>query len=106
MNWPVHLLANALMAYAAAWLLTGRAPRSFGEVAPYFWPMAASNLIDLDHLLADPIYDPARCSIGFHPLHTVPAGVVYAAMLIWSRTRWFAVGAITHLALDALDCVI
>lgn len=30
--------------------------------------MMATLLIDLDHLLADPIYDPNRCSIGFSTL--------------------------------------
>ena len=35
--------------------------------------LVATMLVDVDHLLADPIYDPDRCSIGFHPLHTVPA---------------------------------
>lgn len=35
--------------------------------------MVATMLVDLDHLLADPIYDPQRCSIGFHPLHTILA---------------------------------
>ena len=29
--------------------------------------MMAAMLVDLDHLLATPIYDPNRCSIGFHP---------------------------------------
>ena len=37
-------------------------------------------VIDIDHLLADPVYAPGRCSIGFHPLHTAPAIVVYAAL--------------------------
>ena len=27
-------------------------------------------LIDLDHLLATPIFDATRCSINFHPLHS------------------------------------
>ena len=27
-------------------------------------------VIDIDHLLASPIYAPLRCSMGFHPLHT------------------------------------
>jgi len=31
--------------------------------------MIATMLVDLDHLLASPIYDANRCSIGFHPLH-------------------------------------
>ena len=39
--------------------------------------MLATMAVDLDHLLADPIYDPARCSIGFHPLHTAPAILLY-----------------------------
>ena len=34
-------------------------------------------LIDLDHLLANPIFDPNRCSINFHPLHTYYAAGVY-----------------------------
>ena len=39
-------------------------------------------LIDIDHLLADPIYAPGRCSIGFHPLHTAPAIAVYGALAV------------------------
>ena len=39
--------------------------------------MYAVMLIDLDHLLATPIFDPARCSIGFHPLHSYYAIGVY-----------------------------
>jgi hypothetical protein len=41
--------------------------------------MALTIIVDLDHLLADPIYDPNRCSIGFHPLHSYPAIVIYLA---------------------------
>ncbi len=33
--------------------------------------LVATMVVDVDHLLADPIYDPQRCSIGFHPLHTI-----------------------------------
>ncbi len=44
--------------------------------------LVATMLVDLDHLLADPIYDPARCSIGFHPLHTWPPILVYAALFV------------------------
>ena len=29
--------------------------------------MIASNLVDVDHLLTNPIYDTDRCSIGTHP---------------------------------------
>lgn len=104
MNWPVHLLANLLVALAAA-AVRARGLPHWREAWPLLWPMMLSNLIDADHLLADPIYDPARCSINFHPLHTWAAAAAYGVALLWARARWFAAGALTHLALDALDCV-
>ncbi|RGP40731.1 hypothetical protein BPTFM16_01019 [Altererythrobacter insulae] len=69
--------------------------------------IASANLIDLDHLLADPIFDPNRCSIGFHLLHGWEAGLLYLAMLAIPRwwVRAFAVGALWHLAVDYGDCV-
>jgi len=33
-----------------------------------FLVLIATMFVDLDHLFADPVYDPERCSIGFHPL--------------------------------------
>ena len=56
--------------------------------------MVSTMVIDFDHLLADPIFDPNRCSIGFHPLHTAWAGVAYIALLLapsW-KVRAFGVG--------------
>lgn len=44
--------------------------------------MVSTILIDLDHLIATPIFDPNRCSIGFHPLHTVYALLVYLLILL------------------------
>lgn len=67
--------------------------------------MVATMLVDLDHLLADPIYDPNRCGIGFHPLHSYPAIAAYAVLLAPRRTRLIALGLVIHMALDALDCV-
>ena len=68
---------------------------------------AAANLIDLDHLLADPIFDPNRCSIGFHILHDWGAALAYFVMLVIPRwwARAFGVGALWHLAVDYGDCV-
>ncbi len=66
--------------------------------------MIATMLVDVDHLLAIPIYDPNRCSIGFHPLHTVPAIVVYAALTLPKPTRLIGIGLLIHMALDAFDC--
>lgn len=70
----------------------------------YLW-LLAGLAIDVDHLLADPLYDPLRCSIGFHPLHTWPAALVYLAMCFHHRTRLLALGLLLHLVLDAGDCL-
>ena len=61
-------------------------------------------LVDLDHLLADPIFEPNRCSINFHPLHSEPAMAVYGILLLVPRLRIIAAGLLLHMALDALDC--
>jgi hypothetical protein len=70
----------------------------------YLW-LLAGLAIDIDHLLATPIYDPLRCSIGFHPLHTWPAALVYTGLLFHKRTRVLACGLLLHLLLDASDCL-
>ncbi len=68
--------------------------------------MVATMVIDLDHLFADPIFDPNRCSLGFHPLHTIWATLVYAALLLIPSWKWraIAVGCLWHLATDGIDC--
>lgn len=68
--------------------------------------MVSTILIDLDHLLASPVFDPHRCSIGFHPLHTAWALGGYLLMLFIPSWRWRAIGAgcVLHLGTDALDC--
>lgn len=68
--------------------------------------MLLTMVVDLDHLIADPIYDPGRCSIGFHPLHTALAITVYAVLLFPRATRLPAIGLVIHMVLDGLDCVI
>ena len=67
--------------------------------------MFATMLIDLDHLWADPVYDPGRCSIGFHPLHQYPIMAIYALLAIWPKTRLLGVGLVIHMLLDGIDCV-
>jgi Family of unknown function (DUF6122) len=67
--------------------------------------MMSAMLIDLDHLLADPIFDPHRCSIGFHPLHSMTAIIFYALLLWVPKLRILAIGLLIHVGLDALDCM-
>ena len=66
--------------------------------------MMLTMLVDLDHLLASPIYDANRCSIGFHPLHQYWFIAIYLVMSFFSKTRLIGVGLIIHMSLDALDC--
>lgn len=67
----------------------------------------ATMLVDLDHLLAEPIFKSNRCSIHYHPLHTYWAMIVYAAMLFF---RWpyriIGLGLLLHMATDFLDCML
>lgn len=66
--------------------------------------MLLTWVIDLDHLLATPIFDPNRCSIGFHYLHGFSAMMAYIMLLFLKPLRFFGMGALLHLAVDALDC--
>lgn len=66
--------------------------------------MLATMIIDLDHLLANPIYDPERCSIGFHPLHQPWAIGIYIFMIFLPKTRWVGIGLSLHMLLDTIDC--
>ncbi|MDQ7049960.1 MAG: DUF6122 family protein [Enterobacterales bacterium] len=66
--------------------------------------MMFTMLVDLDHLLASPIYDPLRCSIGFHPLHRLPAIGIYAMLALIPKTRSIGLGLLLHMGLDSLDC--
>jgi hypothetical protein len=68
--------------------------------------MIATMLVDLDHLLASPIYDAGRCSIGFHPLHQYWLIAIYFIMSMYPKTRLIGIGLIIHMALDAIDCFI
>lgn len=67
--------------------------------------MLATMLIDIDHLLANPLFDPNRCSINFHPLHTYWALGVYILLLFYKKTRIIAIGLIFHLFTDFIDCI-
>ena len=67
--------------------------------------MVSTMLVDLDHFLANPVFDPLRCSIGFHPLHSYPAIAVYVLMLALPQLRFVAIGLLIHMGLDGLECI-
>lgn len=69
-----------------------------------FLIMISGMLIDLDHLLANPIFDPNRCSIGFHPLHSYFAIIFFIFLLIPKKSRLVALGLVIHIFADLVDC--
>ena len=66
--------------------------------------MAATMLVDIDHLLASPIYDPGRCSIGFLALHGFLHLALYVALCFFPKTRFIGIGLTIHMILDSIDC--
>lgn len=66
--------------------------------------LAATMLVDLDHLIAAPVFDPCRCSINFHPLHSYPAIAVYFFLLFFKPSRIIATGLLFHMLTDFIDC--
>jgi hypothetical protein len=61
-------------------------------------------LIDLDHLLANPVFDPARCSIGLHPLHSYWAIGGYTFLLLFKKSRIYGLALMIHILADITDC--
>ena len=102
----LHLLLHAAVpALVTRWLFYRDRLKSVGFRRAWVL-LLVGWLIDIDHLLADPIYAPGRCSIGFHPLHTAPAIAVYGALAMPRATRLLGIGLLIHIALDALDCLL
>lgn len=96
-HYSFHFIAPGLL----AWLL-------FPERWEIAWVlMLATMLVDLDHLLAKPIFDPSRCSIGFHVLHTYPAIIVYFLLLFVPNfyIQAIAAGLLFHMYTDWQDCL-
>lgn len=96
LHYGLHFLFPGLIAYVffrknwkMAWLI-----------------MIVTMLVDLDHLFANPIFDPSRCSINYHFLHTYYAMGVYVVMLFFRQTRIVAVGLLFHMLTDYIDCLL
>ena len=69
--------------------------------------MFLTMIVDLDHLLANPIYQSDRCSINFHPLHSYYAIAVYIIMVFSQRPyNIIGIGLLLHMLTDFSDCLI
>ena len=104
-NLIIHLLSNVLLIYAIysydKYIKKRRTDLKFVSLL-----VLSSNLIDLDHLLADSIYDPARCSTNFHLLHTWFVFPFYIIGSFFGKYKYFFWGIGIHLILDFFDCII
>lgn len=113
----LHILLHFIIPLIIAWVFYRK------NWKPAFLILIATMLVDLDHLLATPVYDANRCSIGFHPLHTIWAIGFYILMFTvpfflrseklsekaakWNKwTQLAGLGLIIHMVLDGLDCFI
>ena len=99
-NWLIHLAADAVVIFV--FLKISKNPEHKQWI---IWGILLSNFIDIDHLLAKPIYDPARCGINFHPLHSVYLLPLYILSLLHPKLRYVGVGIILHILLDWIDCL-
>lgn len=71
-----------------------------------YFVMMFTMLVDIDHLLANPVYDPGRCSIGFHPLHGFLPISLFAALCFIPKLRYAGIGLTIHMILDSVDCYV
>jgi len=71
-----------------------------------YFIMICAMLIDLDHLFSTPVFDPMRCSINFHPLHSYLAIAIYIGLIIPKKTRIIGLGLAIHILADQMDCLL
>ena len=95
---PLHLLLHFLV----PGVIAGVFFKSQWRNAYIF--MIATMLIDIDHLLSSPMFDPNRCSIGTHPLHEPFLLPLFFMLSVVPRSRFFGLGLMIHMFLDSLDC--
>ena len=96
----LHLILHALVPGLTARL-------AFPKQWKWAWlVMMLTMVIDLDHLLATPVYDPNRCGIGFHPLHSPIAIGLYCGLTLLPASRIVGIGLLIHIALDGIDCLL
>lgn len=93
-HYGLHFIAPALIAYLFF--------RSNWKVVYLIFLL--SMFVDLDHLLATPIFDNNRCSINFHPLHSYIAIGIYLIGLLFKKTRILCFALLFHMLTDTIDC--
>ena len=68
--------------------------------------MLLTMIVDLDHLLANPIHQADRCSINFNPLHTYYAIAAYIILIFFRKPlNIIGIGLLLHMLTDYIDCL-
>lgn len=65
-------------------------------------------LVDVDHVFANPLFDPNRCGIGYHPLHSKFAIFGYLLGIIFIKNnilKLIFIGLLFHMITDTIDCM-
>jgi len=67
--------------------------------------MLATMIVDVDHIFANPVFDPNRSSVGFHILHRYPMVLLYflGTVFLKGNYRIIAVGLLFHVITDFQD---
>ena len=68
--------------------------------------LLATMLVDVDHVVAEPLFDPNRCGINYHPLHTYYAIAIYILGSIFVThkvIRLVFIGLFFHIITDSID---
>ena len=97
-HYSLHFLVIGLIAYLYD-------PKQWKK---YWLVLLATMLVDLDHLVADPIFEAGRCSIGFHPLHSEVMIAVYLLGTLFIKHRILKlifIGLLFHMFTDSVDCI-
>lgn len=97
-HYSLHFLVIGMIAYVYD-------PKQWKK---YWLILLATMLVDLDHLVADPIFEAGRCSIGFHPLHSEIMIGIYLLGAIFVKHRLLKIifiGLLFHMFTDSIDCI-
>lgn len=74
----------------------------------YWLLLLATMLVDLDHVFASPLFDPHRCGIGVHPLHSayvIPFYLLGAVLFKNRIMKLVFIGLFFHMVTDSVDCL-
>ncbi|WP_292901065.1 DUF6122 family protein [Nonlabens sp.] len=101
MQTVLHYFLHLVFPLAIAWVFFNN------EWKNAYLLLLLTMLVDLDHLLASPIFDADRCSINFHPLHSYYAMVFYVGLLFLRKPfRILGIGLLLHMFTDLVDCLL